>query len=384
MEELQSYVGNSEIFPILKFVDFFNHAGVSPLPKSAAQAFIDFAFQISSLAYVQANWHPLIDQTRQIAAEMLNCQKTEIAFIKNTSEGLSIVANGIDWKTGDRIVTSNVEYPANMYPWMNVVARFGAELVKVEEEADTDGRRVVPLEKILKAADHDRTRLVALSHVEFASGQRHDLKSIGAFCRARGILLSIDAIQSMGAVPVDVAEMSIDYLSADGHKWMLAPEGAGIFYCHKELLEKTRPLTIGWMNVVNAQDFGKYDFTLRADSGRFECGSHNVPGLLALRESLRLLHGLGAKAVANRIKQLGDHLISGLESKGYAIASPRSVDQWSGIISFGSPSHSPDAIAATLRKEHRIELMVRHGRLRAAPHFYNTEAQMDRLVSLLP
>jgi selenocysteine lyase/cysteine desulfurase len=383
MDQMKSYIGNAEIFPILRCWDFYNHAGVSPLPRPAAHALVDFAYQIQSHAYLDSGWHPQIDETRAAAALMLHCTKQEIAFIKNTSEGLSIVANAIDWKPGDRIVTTNVEYPANIYPWMNVAARFGAEVVQVSEETDANGCKIVPVEKLLDAAARDRTRLVALSHVEFASGQRHDLKTIGQFCRERGILLSIDAIQSLGAVPVDVSEMPIDYLSADGHKWLLSPEAAGIFYCRKELLQKTRPLTVGWMNVVDATNFNRYDFTLRPDSGRFECGSLNVPGLLAMKESLKLLNSLTSEVIAHRLKTLGDRLIAGATAKGYTLASPRGGEQWSGIVSLAT-KRSPEEIVAKLRKEHRIEIMVRHGRLRVAPHFYNTEAQIDRLVGLLP
>jgi selenocysteine lyase/cysteine desulfurase len=333
---------------------------------------------------LQADWKGQVDATRAAAAGLLNCEKQEIAFIKNTSEGLSLVAHALDWRPGDRIVTTNVEYPANMYPWMDAAARSQATLVRVQEQTDSAGRRVVPLEQILAAAADARTRLIALSHVEFGSGQRHDLRAIGEFCRGRGILLSVDAIQSLGAVPVDVRRMKIDYLSADGHKWLLGPEGAGIFYCRKELLASTRPLTVGWMNVVNALDFGHYDFTLRPDSGRFECGSHNVPGLLALKQSIDLLCGVGIEAVSQRIKALGDRLIGGLQAKGYAIASPRDGQQWSGIVSFASPRHSHEQIAKTLREEHRVEVAVRQGRIRVSPHFYNTDAQIDRLLELLP
>src|SRR5262249_54320330 len=143
------------------------------------------------------------------------------------------------------------------------------------------------------------------------------------FCRDRGKLLCVDAIQTLGAIPVDVAAMQIDYLSADGHKWLLGPEGAGILYCRRELLAATRPLVVGWMNVVNAQDFGHYDFTLRPDAAKVECGSWNVPGFLALKGSLELLASLGVEAIAGRIKSLTDRLIEGLEAKGYSIISPR-------------------------------------------------------------
>src|SRR2546421_680959 len=177
--------------------------------------------------------------------------------------------------------------------------------------------------------------------------------------------------------------MNVDYLSADGHKWMLGPEGAGILYCRRELLPQTRPLVIGWMNVGNAIDYGNYDFTLRADAAKFECGSWNVPGFLALKASLEMLLDLGVEAVGNRSRVLADRLIAGLQKKRYSIVSPRGEGQWSGIISFVSRAHDQDQIVRTLRKEHRIEIVLRERRLRASPHFYNTEEQIDRLTEAI-
>ena len=159
---------------------------------------------------------------------------------------------------------------------MDVAKSRGVKLIMVPEEDQPDGSRAVPTEKIIQAASEPRVRLIAISHVEYASGQRHDLVTIGKFCSEHNILLAVDAIQSLGVLPVDVKAMHIDYLSADGHKWLLGPEGAGFFYCRRELIERTRPLMIGAMNVVNAQNYGDYDFTLRPDAGRFECGSSNV------------------------------------------------------------------------------------------------------------
>jgi selenocysteine lyase/cysteine desulfurase len=378
------YIGNAEIFPILRRWTFLNHAAVAPIPKPAADALRAFAAQAESAAYLSAGWHADIEKLRQEAAAFLNCHRDEIAFVKNTSEGISIVAHGIDWQWGDRIVTTNVEYPANIYPWMAVARDRGAKLVMVEEEDGPDGTRHVPIEKILHAASQPKTRLVALSHVEFASGQRHDLARIGQFCRERKILLSVDAIQSLGVVPVDVRAMHIDFLSADGHKWLLGPEGAGIFYCRRDLIEHMRPLTIGWMNVVDAQNFANYDYLLRPDAGRFESGSHPIPGLLALRESLKLLQSVGIAGIANRVKTLGDLLIAGLRARNYRVVSPRSGDQWSGIISFTSPTHNHEKIFQGLRKDRGIEIAFRVGRLRCSPHFYNTEEQIERLIDALP
>jgi cysteine desulfurase / selenocysteine lyase len=181
-----------------------------------------------------------------------------------------------------------------------------------------------------------------------------------------------------------VQAMRIDYLSADGHKWLLGPEGAGVFYCRRELVERTRPVMVGWMNVIDAQNYGDYNYTLKPDAGRFECGTYNVPGLLGFKASVELLQHLGVGAVAQRVRELTDRLIDGLRGKGYEVLSPRDKWQWSGIVSFASPKHDHAEIVRTLRKDHRTEIAQREGRLRASPHFYNTEKQIDRLVEHLP
>jgi cysteine desulfurase / selenocysteine lyase len=384
MARIADYIGNADAFPIVTRRLFFNHAGVAPIPRVAADALRTYARQAEEEAYLAAHWYQQIEQLRISAATLINASAKEIAFVKNTSEGLAIVANGLDWQWGDVIVTTNVEYPANIYPWMDLARGRGVKLVMVEEETDDRGRRVVPTQKILDAAADSRCKLVSLSHVEYASGQRHELQRIGQFCRDNKKLFCVDAIQSLGVVPIDVKAMNIDYLSADGHKWLLGPEGAGIFYCRQELIERTRPAMVGWMNVVNATDYGNYDYRLRPDAGRFECGSWNVPGLLALKASLELLQSIGTDTIFDRLKLLTDRLIEGLVEKKYQLISPRRFGQWSGIVSFVSATHKHEEIWLRLRKEHATELALREGRLRASPHFYNTEQQIDRLIELLP
>src|SRR5207302_373963 len=181
--DMYSYVGNAQAFPILRRWNFFNHAGVSPLPNAAANALCMWAAQAETDTYLTGTWYRDIEKLRLMAAEMMNAHRDEIAFVKNTSEGMSIVAEGIDWQWGDRIVTTAVEYPANIYPWMEQVRGHGCKLVMVPEETDAEGCRHVPIEKILEEAKDPRTKIVTLSHVEFASGQRHDLAAVGDFCR---------------------------------------------------------------------------------------------------------------------------------------------------------------------------------------------------------
>jgi selenocysteine lyase/cysteine desulfurase len=265
---------------------------------------------------------------------------------------------------------------------MDLAQRFGVKHIMLSEK---DGR--IPTEDVL-AAIGPRTRMVALSHVEYGSGYRNDLAAIGKVCRERGVLLCVDAIQSCGVVPVDVQAMNIDFLSADGHKWLLGPEGLGFFYCRKELITKMRP-EIGWMNVINATDYGDYDFTLRSDAKRFECGSYNLPGIMALGASLELFFEVGLDLVFKRIEALCEQLAAGLEKKGYAIFSPRTKaagethDPRSGIVTFTHPRGNHNKIAADLEAK-KIIVVVRAGRLRASPHFYNTPEQMNRLLEALP
>jgi cysteine desulfurase/selenocysteine lyase len=383
-DTLDHYIGNAEEFPVLRRWEFFNHAAVAPLSRAAGDALRKYAGQAESVAYLDTGWYRDIAALRESVARLINGTKEEVAFVKNTSEGLSIVAGGIDWKPGDRIVTAAVEYPANIYPWMEASRSRGCELVTVPQEAGADGSLRVPTEAILRAADHPRTRLVTLSHVQYATGQRHDLTAIGGFCRARGVLFCVDAIQSLGALPLDVRAMHIDYLSAGGHKWLLGPEGTGVFFCRAELMETTRPALIGWMNVADPLNYGTIDYTLRADARRYEPGSYNVAGLLALKASADLLASIGVDAVSARLRALTDRLVAGLRDNGCRVASPRGEGEWSGIVSFSAADPATHRAAwQRLRAEHRTEIALREGRLRCSPHFYNTDAQVDRLIDRL-
>ncbi len=363
-------------FPITRRWRFFNHAGVAPISARAAAEFERFAREARDDSYLTGRWYHKIELVRKLAAQFIHARPEEMAFVKNTSEGLAFVANGLDWKAGDGIISTAVEYPSNVYPWMDVARRFDCRHIMLPEH---EGR--IDRHSIFDAVT-PRTRLIALSHVEYASGFRHDLAAIGQFCRQRNILLCVDGIQACGVLPVDVKTMHIDFLSADGHKWLLGPEGAGIFYCREELLRSLRP-EIGWMNVINANDYGHYDFTLRTDARRFECGSHNIPGILALGASMQLLLDVGMDVVAARVLALTDQLCAGLMRKGYRVFSSRRPGETSGIVSFTSPRHPQADIITNLEKQ-KIILVEREGRLRASPHFYQTAEDINCLLDALP
>ena len=363
-------------FPIVNRWAFFNHAGVAPIAARAAEALRQFAQQAQDDAYLGGRWYKQAEITRRNAARLINADPTEIAFVKNTSEGLAFVANGLTWSPGDQIISTAVEYPSNVYPWMDLAQRSGVQHIMVPER----DARIDPAE--IFAAVTPRTRMIALSHVEYASGFRHDLAAVGRFCRDHGILLCVDGIQACGMMPVDVQAMNIDFLSADGHKWMLGPEGAGIFYCNRRHLLTLRP-EVGWMNVINADDYGNYDFTLRADAKRFECGSYNIPGVLALGAALQLLLDVGIDTVWSRIESLTSQLAAGLAAKGYQVFSSRRPGETSGIVTFTSAVHKHAEIVHNLEAQ-KIIIVLREGRLRASPHFYNSHAQIEQLVQALP
>ena len=385
MPALAELIGNADAFPVLRRWAFLNHAGVSPSPAVVADALRAYADKSASGAYLDDDWWPHLERVRAAAATFVNATPGEVALVKNTSEGISTVALGLDLRGGDRVVTADAEYPANVYPWMEACRRSGAELVFVAEEADAEGHRSVPVEKLLAAADHPRTKVLTISHVQYASGQRNDVGRLGAFCRPRGIFFNVDGIQSLGVVPTDVVAMNIDALSACGHKWMFGPPGAGLMYLRKAWQDRVRPLLVGNSTVVKWEAFStQYDYTLRPDAGRYESGTPNLPGLFGWGAALEMFNAVGMEPIAGRIKHLTDRLALGLTAKGYTVVSPRDADGWSGIVAVTSPRHDPTSIAKTLLKEHKIELSVREGRLRASPHFYNTDEQVERLIAAVP
>ena len=366
-------------FPILQSLNFLNHAGVAPICGPAAQQLRHYAKQAESQAYFGSGWYAGVQRVKQLAAKLVHApSEREIAFVANTSTGLSMVAGGLDWVAGDNVVITGVEYPANRYPWQHL-HRLGVELIVVPQEPD--GR--IPEEEVAEAVN-DRTRVVSVSHVQYSSGFRLDLRPISKMVHRAGGYLCVDAIQSVGALPVDVQEMGIDFLSADGHKWLLGPEGCGIFYCREDLIEMLQPPIVGWMCMVEANRYGDYRYEFETDARRFEPGSYNIAGILALGASIELLLDYGIENVWARIEALTQRLCEGLAGIGCRVISPRDPNERSGIVTFDPPDSagSPGEIISKLATE-KIVIVEREGHLRASPHFYNTVEQMDRLVEAI-
>jgi selenocysteine lyase/cysteine desulfurase len=363
-------------FPVTRRWAFFDHAAVAPLSARAQKAMTDWAAdQAENGDVYDQRWRQRIEEVRRLAGRLLGTEPLDIAFVKNTSEGIGIVAEGYPWHPGDNVVTAAEEYPANIYPWMNLADR-GVEVRRVPSR----GSRLEVGD--LRAAMDSRTRLVTLSLVEFASGFRNDVDVIGALCRERGILFFVDAIQGLGVFPLDVGQAPIDFLAADGHKWLLGPEGAGLFYIRRELVERLHAVGIGWHSVVGAMDFARTDFRLKPHAGRWESGSLNVAGITALGASLELLLDIGIRAVAARVLDLTDYLCTRAAGTGLEVFSSRRPEDKSGIVSLVAPGGDPRAAVRRCRDQ-GIVINHRAGRLRISPHCYNTRAEIDRLLEAL-
>ncbi|MBN1163147.1 MAG: aminotransferase class V-fold PLP-dependent enzyme, partial [Candidatus Krumholzibacteriota bacterium] len=260
-------------FPVTENYIYFNHAAVSPLSTRVSKAVAgvsEYFLREGILCLEKVTGR--ISEVRQAAAEFIGAQSEEIAFIRNTTQGVLLAANGIRWNLGDNVVMPAIEFPANVYPWMGLTSR-GIELRMVEPE---EGR--VSADMLMDVCD-DRTRVITVSLVQFSTGYRIDLEKLGRFCREKGIYLFVDAIQALGALEVSVKKWQIDFLSAGGQKWLLAAPGIGIYYCRRELLEELDIPNPGWTGVIDPEEFLDYNYTYRRDATRFEEGCHNFHGL---------------------------------------------------------------------------------------------------------
>ena len=362
-------------FPVTSEIIFFDHARVAPLPKRVQQvvtAFIDDATRFGTAYY--ETWVLELERTRKKFAELINADRDEIAFVKNTSEGISIVANGFDWQLGDNVVIPDIEFPANVYPWWNLKQR-GVETRMVKS---VEGR--VLFDELVKHVDN-RTRILSISSVECNSGFRNNLNRLGTFCKEKGILFFVDAIQSLGVLPLDVKKDHIDFLSADGHKWMLSVEGLGGFYISKNVVDRIRPTTMGWGNVVNAENFMDYDFTLQKDAKKFEEGTPNTMSIHAFGAALGLLLEAGIDNIEKRVISVGNYIIAELNRRNIKIYSSTLLNERSGNISFILDKDVSKLYSFML--ENKVKLTARDGLVRFSPHFYNNEDEVLQVFDLL-
>ncbi|MGE3315369.1 MAG: aminotransferase class V-fold PLP-dependent enzyme [Planctomycetaceae bacterium] len=362
--------------PVTKTWAYFDHAGVSPLPAPVQQAVVEWAADMAGHGAVHWNrWRQNVETARALGAKLLNAETREIAVIHNTTEGIGFVAEGFPWKPGDNVVIVGSDFPSNRFPWMNLESR-GVE-VRVVPAPDER----LDLDLLAKSCDA-KTRIVAVSWVGYATGWRNDIDAVAEIAHRQGGYLFLDAIQGLGVLPLDVRKSNVDFLSADGHKWMLGPEGAGLFYLKSEHLDLLRPVGVGWHSVTNAGEFTDPAMTLKPAADRYEGGTHNYAGIVGFVASLKLLTDIGTDATSKRIHDVTNLLCAKLPDAGAIVASARDNNRWSGIVSFELPGHEPMALKKHCRN-FGVAVNQRAGRVRASAHVYNNEDDIDKLIDAL-
>ena len=360
-------------FPVRNHLIYLNHAAVAPLCKPAADAMTHLADDCANFGSRHyKSWLDAYEGLRVAAARLVNADRSEIALVKNTSEGIATIAMGLDWKPGDRIVAFREEFPANYYPWKRLEEKgIPVTWLSVDDSLDT-------IDAAARGA-----RLLAISFVQFLSGYRAPIQAIGEICRANRCIYLVDAIQGLGAFPLDVRACHIDALAADGHKWLLGPEGCGILYISQELQDHVEPVEFGWTNVAGYNDYASRDMSLRRDAGRYECGTLNTIGCFGLRAAIELLLEVGVGVIGPIVQNLGDRIAAGVTAKGYEVLGSRTPETGAGIVSFRKPGLNAAEIVHDLAAA-GISAAPRAGWVRTSPHFYIPPSDIDRLLALLP
>jgi cysteine desulfurase / selenocysteine lyase len=363
-------------FPIRKTRIYMNNASIGPLPTcsvEAARQYLEHQNATANAFYPQ--WDETAGRARQRFAPLINATPDEIGLVGNTTKGLLLLANGLEWHKGDNIIIPEFEFPANVYPWKNLEAK-GVELRFVPER-----NARFELEDFARLVDR-RTRLLTASFVEYATGFRQNLEALGRLCRENKLIFCVDAIQGIGVIPLDVQAANIDFLALDGHKWLLGPYGIGFVFCRRALMEQLRGFR-GWMSVRKPSHYEDLSQELAESARRFEEGSLNYLGLYALERSVELITKLGIGRIHRKVMAVTGHLAGGLARKGYRVMSPLAETERSGIIAFESPRfNSQDLFKGLLAKN--VICAVRRNMVRMSPHFYNSLAEMDEALRLLP
>jgi cysteine desulfurase/selenocysteine lyase len=370
------------LFPLTERVVYLNHAAIAPPPTPTVEA---VAAQLKDVAENGSinyrRWVAVRERARRMIAEMLSARPEQVAFMRNTSDALSTVAQGLKWHAGENVVTFRGEFPSNVYPWLRLRDAYGVEVRMCEER---EGR--IELEELINLID-SKTRVVALSQVQYGSGFRADLERVGRAARSKAdALLVVDVIQAMGALPIGAEAEWIDVAAGACHKWLLTPEGVGLLYLSDRARERIEPVLVGWTSVTNPEDYGNFEQEWKHGALAWETGTAPTSLLHGLEASLRLLNETGVERIAAHLNDLTDYLCAQLQrGRDYEIVSSRVAGEKSQIVCIRQRSGewSPMALYAHLRKQD-IVTAPRGPRLRIAPHLYNTVEDIDELLNALP
>ena len=367
------------LFPISKDTIYLNHAAVSPPPSTTVEA---VSAQLQNVAAYGSlhyrSWVAVKDRARMLAAGMIGARPEQVAFMRNTSDGISTVANGMRWKSGENVVTFRREFPSNVYPWLRLRDAYGVEVRMCDEH---QGR--IDIEELIGLID-EKTRVVAISQVQYGSGFRADLERLGRAAQKVDALLVVDVIQAMGVLPTDVASELIDVAAGACHKWLLTPEGIGLLYLSDRARERIEPTLVGWVSVQDHEDYGNFDQDWKAGTLAWETGTAATALIHGLDSSLRLLTEIGVERIASHLKELTNHLCERLGGLNYEVVSSRRAGEGSQIVCIRHKgSHTANELYTHLKKQ-SIITAPRGDRLRISPHFYNLKSELDTLVEALP
>lgn len=369
---------DTQQFPHLDQVIHLNHAAVGPWPavsRDAVKRFADENAQLGSKHY--PTWLKVEQLLRKGLAELINAPSADdIALVKNTSEALSFVAYGLEWQVGHNIVSSDQEFPSNRIVWESL-GQHGVEF----READLNSA-ATPEEALFAKVDQN-TRMITISSIQYASGLRMDLERIGQFCRENGILFCVDAIQSLGAVQFDVQKIKADFVMADGHKWMLGPEGLGVFYCRPEIRDQLKLTQYGWHMVDPLGNYSYKDWKVAKTARRFECGSPNMVGIHALHASIHLLLEIGMEQVEQAVLDNSRYLCERIsEINSLELLTNTEDGRYGGIVNFVARDKDNDELFLELQQNDVI-CALRGGGIRFSPHFYTPKGQMDKALEIV-
>lgn len=367
------------LFPATQKYTYLNSAAVSPMPQPAMEAVASQLKDVLENGLVNYNeWLDTKKRARELVGEMLNVRAEQIAFMRNTSDAISSIANGLKWQAGDNIVSFEREFPANFYAWRRIRDAFGVELRLCPER---NGR--IDLDEFCGLIDAN-TKIVAISAVQFGSGFCADLERIGQVAWAHDALFAVDIIQGFGAMPLDLPASLVDAAAGASHKWLCSPEGCGILYLSDRARERIEPTLVGWISVVDPWDFEATEQSFKPNALAWETGGDNSSLFYGLEQSLKLLHETGIGKIAVYLEELADYLCELLAGKNYEIVSSRAKGEKSQIVCIKNTNGlTPGEIDKRLQKENII-ISPRGDRVRVAPHFYNNREDIERLVEALP
>jgi cysteine desulfurase/selenocysteine lyase len=364
------------LFPYLEQgIIYFNHASSGPFSSLVTESLTELLKEKSEKNIDDySSFLKVVDETKELLAQLINCDIDRTAFVDNTSNGLNIIAQSVDWNQGDRILLNDLEFPANVYPFLNLKKRG----VEVDFVKSVNG--IVTAEQIIESVK-PKTRMISVSFVQFLSGYKVDLEKIGNYCRANNIIFCVDGIQGIGAVNIDVQKSKIDFLSCGTQKWLLGMQGLAFIYINENLQRKINPANVGWLSVNNAWNLLDYKLDLKTTAHVFQSGTLNSFGICAFNTSLKLFNDIGFNNIEKQVLSNTKYFLEKLQNIGLKpILANCNEENFAGIITY-KPENAEKIFSELTKK--KIICSLREGLIRFSPHFYNTKQEIDIVVGEL-